>query len=327
MHIRSISTLSIIWFITVLAAFAAGAYFRGSQTAVTESDPTASPLASEIRESGYTYINPLLECEFINDQGNTKLKDIRQTVEDIASQQTDIDISLYYRDLLNGPWYGYREDAAFAPQSLLKLPVIIAYLKIADENPAFLEQTIAFNEPIESNLKPADSLKQGESYEVPFLIERTIQRSDNVAFHLLVKHLPEKFTAKVHEDLNIPYPSAETPSDFVSVRSYSSIFRVLYNSSYLSRKNSEYLLRLLHFSDFPDGLVAGVPSDVTVVHKFGIKNASDNDPIDQLHDCGIVYHPNRPYLICVMTKGSDHAKQTAAISQLSKAVFEIIARD
>ncbi len=263
----------------------------------------------------------------MNNQGNTKLKEIRTEVESIVSQKNGIEISLYYRDLLNGPWYGYQENAAFAPQSLLKLPVIIAYLKVADENPQFLEQTIEYTEEIDSNLLPEDSLKIGTTYDVPYLIERTIQRSDNIAFHLLVKHLPEKFTVKVHEDLNIPYPSEQTPTDFVSVRSYSSIFRVLYNSSYLSRKNSEYLLQLLHHSDFPNGLLAGVPEDITVAHKFGIKHASTSDPLDQLHDCGIVYHPTRPYMICVMTKGNDHEKQTTAISELSKAVYQIIAEE
>jgi len=314
--------LGLLITLALISSFSLG--FFTSKLVTPKNFESESIEAKEIREKGYTFINPLLECEYINSQGNTKLKDIKNEIEKVVSTKSDQTISLYYRDLLNGPWYGYNENEAFAPQSLLKLPIIFAYLKIADEDPSILDKEILYKEKIDSNLLDENNLEIGQSYNTNLLIQRTIQLSDNVSFELLVDNLPIKYVEQVHEDLNIPYPSKNTPNDFVSVKSYSSIFRVLYNSSYLSRKNSEYLLSLLSESEFNKGLIAGVPENVIVAHKFGIKNASEKEKTTQLHDCGVIYHPENPYLLCIMTKGTDQPAQTNTIKELSTAIYQVI---
>lgn len=311
-----------IWLFTTAVAFYSGRSYALNNNASSSS--TEDPETIVKRETGYTFINPLLECEYMTSQGNTKLGELKRAVETEVAKYPDQQVSIYYRDLLNGPWYGYNENSAFAPQSLLKLPILFAYLKIADENPSILQEKIEYLVEKESNLDDKNNLVVGNTYTVESLIERTVIASDNVAFGLLVDNLPLKFVEKVHEDLGIPYPSASTPTDFVTVRSYSSIFRVLYNSSYLSRKHSEYLLRLLSESDFTEGLVAGVPEDTMVAHKFGIRNATDEDVKMQLHDCGIIYSPNRPYILCVMTKGNDQASLMATIRSLTAVIHKVV---
>jgi hypothetical protein len=43
----------------------------------------------------------------------------------------------------------------------------------------------------------------------------------------------------------------------------------------------------------------------------------------EMHDCGIVYYPYRPYLLCVMTKGSGEIKSLETVIQdVSKMVYE-----
>jgi len=42
----------------------------------------------------------------------------------------------------------------------------------------------------------------------------------------------------------------------------------------------------------------------------------------QLHDCGIVYYPQRPYVICVMTKGRDLDVLKNVIKGISEIVYE-----
>jgi hypothetical protein len=75
-------------------------------------------------------------------------------------------------------------------------------------------------------------------------------------------------------------------------------------------------------STFTEGIVAGLPQGMTVAHKFG--EAELPDGTLQLHDCGIVYKPNQPYLICVMTKGSNFDTLAGVISHISKTVYQII---
>jgi len=112
----------------------------------------------EKRESGYKFINPLLECEYMTNQGNTSLKEIRNEVEKILDRVPDQKISVYYRDLLGGPWYGYMENAQFAPQSLFKLLAVIAAMKQAEVRPDFLKQKILLDENYEETLSQENNL-------------------------------------------------------------------------------------------------------------------------------------------------------------------------
>jgi hypothetical protein len=44
----------------------------------------------------------------------------------------------------------------------------------------------------------------------------------------------------------------------------------------------------------------------------------------ELHDCGIVYHPEASYILCVMTSGKDFEEQKSAIAQVSRVVYEAV---
>ena len=78
---------------------------------------------------------------------------------------------------------------------------------------------------------------------------------------------------------------------------------------------------MLASADFKRGLVAGVPEDIKVAHKFGERETSEGK---QLHDCGIVYYPNRPYLLCVMTEGADLENLISVVGGVSRLVFDEI---
>ena len=46
------------------------------------------------------------------------------------------DVSVYYRDLLDGPWFGINESVEYNPASMMKVPVMVAevtYLKLFHE--------------------------------------------------------------------------------------------------------------------------------------------------------------------------------------------------
>jgi hypothetical protein len=126
---------------------------------------------------------------------------------------------------------------------------------------------------------------------------------------------------EVYALLRMQAPRAPGDDQYLSVQTYASFFRILYNATYLGREHSEWALTLLAASTWRDGLVGGVPAGVEVAHKFGEKS----DPRDgtvQLHDCGIVYHPANPYLLCVMSSGPDFAVLDDAIVAVSRLVWQ-----
>lgn len=104
---------------------------------------------SEFHIGGYKLINPLLECRNAQYQGIREYRDLEnrltQFIQDKKSSGELIQGSVYFRDLNNGPWFGVDEKTDFAPSSLLKLPVMMAYYKIAEDNPAILSKKILFD--------------------------------------------------------------------------------------------------------------------------------------------------------------------------------------
>src|SRR5205085_892290 len=70
-------------------------------------------------------------------------------------------------------------------------------------------------------------------------------------------------------DMNISKIDSDPTGDIISLKDYSSVFRILYNASYLNHDSSENALSLLSQSTFKNALVAGVPAETVVAHKFG----------------------------------------------------------
>jgi beta-lactamase class A len=75
-----------------------------------------------------------------------------------------------------------------------------------------------------------------------------------------------------------------------------------------------YLYTLLTRTAFEDGIPAGVPGQVTVVHKVGFLDAA-------LHDAGLVTQgPSGPYVLAVCTEGADSGWKLLA--DVSSAVWQ-----
>ncbi len=276
----------------------------------------------EIHQSGYKYISPLLECADFEYKNREDLEENISELIDEEIKKGDVNfISLYFRDLNNGPWIGINEKETFTPASLLKVPLMIAYLKIAEKDPSILEKKILTENNqnlLSQNIIPLRTVEAGKEYKVEELIEYMIIYSDNLAADALLRHIDLESLNNTYRDLGIPVPDGKKVDDFMSVRDYSSFFRILYNASYLNHEMSEKALKILTKSQFVQGLTAGVPAQVEIAHKFGERISGNKK---QLHDCGIIYKENSPYLLCIMTRGQDFSKMGEVISEISALVY------
>lgn len=282
--------------------------------------------------SSYKFINPLLECDANSFSTDTELDHLKTQLQNYIQQQTDGQkitfASVYYRDLNNGPWFGINASELFSPSSLIKVPLMIAYLKEAQDNPTILDQVLTNNqkfEPNSVNIVPEVTLIPNQKYTVRELISRMIIYSDNLAYNLLNENMDAQKIIKVYNDFGIDISKGYTDpnGNIISVKSYASFFRILFNSSYLNQDMSEYALNLLSQTKFTQGLVAGLPTQTTVAHKFGERQYLDTGQ-KQLHDCGIVYLPENPYLICVMTRGQNFFTLEETIKNISSMVYGYI---
>lgn len=289
---------------------------------------------SQTRLKGnYQFINPLVECDY---NSQTVLKkyipfeaEIKNKInEEVIAKNLDIEISYYFRNLNNGPWFGMNEKAKFAPASLLKVPIMMAFLKESEDNPSILKKTFVYQKSAEENIVSQNTivnkpLEVGKSYNVDELLISMIDDSNNQALYLLGNNISQEIINKVFQDLGITIPDIRGPNDYISVKEYASFFRILYNAAYLEKKTSEKALQILSESAFHDGLEAGIPKGLKIVHKFGERQIInvDGSKIKQLHDCGIIYYEKYPYLLCVMTKGTT---TTTTLSDIIKNISKII---
>jgi beta-lactamase class A len=105
-------------------------------------------LTKDVRsnESGYRFINPLLECENASFENRANLAELQNKLEERINEgknKSEVrQVSVYFRDLNNGPWFGINENEKFSPASLIKVPVMIAYFKLAETNPEILDKQI-----------------------------------------------------------------------------------------------------------------------------------------------------------------------------------------
>lgn len=285
----------------------------------------------EFRESGSSFVRPLLECERPRESpANAGLAALRRRVEGTVAGALAAGraghVSVYFRDLDVGTWFSVNPVERFKPASLLKVPVAMALLGEAEENPLLLRRRVRFSggEDLsrEQSIKPAEGLRPGEEYTVGELARRMIVHSDNNAARLVLDSLPPAALDHLYADLGVTFSGAPGDVGFLSVDAYASFFRSLYNGTLPGPRSSEAALALLAQRSFAGGLRAGIPGEVPVAAKFGEWRLPEGEhDREQFHDCGIVYHPRHPFLLCVMTRGPRFEPLEGVVAEIAREVF------
>ena len=280
---------------------------------------------------GTHLVNPLLRVE-TPPGGDAELEAIRGYLETYLAQCIQSgevsDVAVYLRNLNEGTWVGINEEWEFSAASLAKIPILFALLWKAQQDPSILAKPIRYETeivpPATQLIFPEERLQVGSAYTVEDLLHRSIAYSDNVAGLLLLQQIDDKLFDQICSDLHLPTPNRASADYQLSAKSYSACFRILYSATYLNKELSEKALKLLTETAFRDGIVAGVPKNIAVAHKFGERGAGVAGM--QLHDCGIVYDPGNPYLICIMTQGQDLGILKRKIKEISKIVYDYKSR-
>jgi len=285
-----------------------------------------------IKAAGFRFTSPLLDVELPEGlRINHEPIPFKYKIKEFVQRQIDSGkarrVSVYYRDLLDGPWFGINEKQEFDPASMMKVPVMIAWLKRAEKNLQVLNRTFVYdgkqNMAAQQSIKPAESIIPGRRYTVDELLHYMLNYSDNNATSLLFNNLTSAELNEVLDGMDITN-NPRDDANSITVHGYSGFFRILYNASYLNREMSEKALQYLTLQDFPQGIGAGVPSGTVVASKFGEHAWGERGGEKQLHEFGIVYHPKGHYILGVMTEGYDFNRQAEIISDISRTIYQAI---
>jgi beta-lactamase class A len=331
--VRSNPTIPISIILGILVGFVLGVL-------ITLSSTKENPSLVQLRKSGLEYINPLIDFEFSEPIPRKSFNRLEEKIDTYLfenSSNKEQEISLYYKDLNSGAWLGINEDKQFQPASLFKVPLLISIYKISEKNPEILNTKIVYNlnpssevETMRQELEPEVKLIPGKEYTLDEILNHLIIYSDNKVLQEVGELIDSEDLEELYKDLGIKNPSAYDSKYEISARDYASFFRILYNATYLNKELSSKALELLTRTTYAKGLRQGVPENVKIAKKFGervLYNIETGEKLEsQLHDCGLIYHPQKPYILCIMTRGQDLSELEKTIQDISSIVYNTISQ-
>jgi beta-lactamase class A len=283
------------------------------------------PLHITRDQRSYKYISPIIAVEPVNE--SEKLATIKSRIADfIAGEKNSgslISASVYLKEFTGGNWMAINPTEVYNPGSLLKVGVLITYYRMAEKDNTLLDKEVTYHGergfvfPVEHYTD--DTVTEGKKYKISELMRYMIRNSDNRATVFLENWMDTTIFKQEFEDLGITRPRFNDPTYSLNVVEYSMMLRALYNAGYLRKRASENALAMLAESNFSKGLLRELPRGLEVAHKFG---ESGDANIHELHESGIVYLGGNPYMITIMTKGTDWEKLSADIGHISRMAYD-----
>lgn len=308
-----------------------------SLSVVWISSRTQQPI-THLSQSSNEDLYPLLSKRiFTNNQNDILINftDIRSSIRNYIRQQKT-SIGLYFEYLPTGLSIGVNDTVQFYRASLVKLPVVMQAYKLVEQGR--IDKTEKLNITEHDIDKTYGDLWKQNRTEISFeeAVKLSLTISDNTAFRVINHRVDQEVSdaggevesaiADVYRYLDIPLNN-DAASLLISPKNYSSILKSLYFSAYLSYQSSSELLDILSKSEYTNWLPAPIPDDIVVAHKTGVSDLSSDAVSHQLlvyTDCGIVYYPDRPYLLCIMVNSDDNEESLKHIRALSLMIYDFI---
>ena len=298
-------------------------YLAGYFTPITQ-----STMQSFINQ--YPYLDPARHF-IAQEHYLATLQPLREEARRLAGEYGDGNVSIYIEYLNTGANISINPDLYLWSASLPKLSIGMAVLKKIEAGELTLETDLQFtqddlNALSGSTENPIWNQPVGTNFSVRELLQQLLANSDNTAQAILVRNISPNDMEKIISDLGLE--KLFDDSGKLSAKEYSRFLRSLYTASYLNREHSQMVLGWLDESTFNDFLAQSIPQQLRFPHKYG-----ENFVQRVYADSGIVYVPNRPYLITVILRGdsaqdfqTDKTRATIFMQKISKAAYDYLSQ-
>lgn len=244
--------------------------------------------------------------------------DLRQALRKQVAPYGD-SFGFYFEYLPTGTSITVNALNEFHAASLFKVPVVMSYYHYLHRLGVKDDPQITVTKDMIDN-QFGDLWKKGPGYRIRAseAVRLALEESDNTAARSLVPLIDKQDFDAVYQGLDIDLQS-DKEGALLTAKNYSSILKALYFSSVLDKDASEEILNILTQTKFPDKLAAGVPSYIPVAHKIG--DYSDDKGKEAFMDCGIVYVPRRPYILCMLSIGDEQTARSR-MQEVSKTIYD-----
>jgi len=257
----------------------------------------------------------------------SNLQPLRNSLNELVNreQAQGKQVSIYFEFLNTGGNISLNQDLHLIPASLNKLPVALAILNKVEQGEWLMtDRLVLLPEDVDPLFGSLFEEAVGSSFTIEFLLTEMLQKSDNTALNILLRNIGIKEVMSVLDEIGLKELFDQRGT--ITAKEFSRIFRSLYNASLLNRENSQLMLSWLTQTNFNNFITKNIPTDILVAHKFGL-----NQEFLVFADSGIVYLPNRPYLLTVLVNltnsiNADVAQLEAGeiMSEVSDIIYKFI---
>lgn len=273
----------------------------------------------EAARSQYPLIDP--SRNFISQENFiTNVQPLREALQKIAKERELDNASVYFEYLQTGANININPEVRVYPASLLKLPTAIAVMHKIEKGEWSLDnKLVLFASDIDPNYgNTYYKHPVGTTFTIEELLKAILIESDNTAHRIIIRNLSTEDLAVMRDSMGLE--EVLDTRQLLSAKEYSRVFRALYYASAINRTHSQQILAWLSETPFTDFLQTGLPPGVPFAHKIG-----EGGPQKTYLDSGIVYAPNRPYLLTVAIAGRDEKEAKAIMREISQTVYEYVA--
>lgn len=270
---------------------------------------------------------------------------LNEELERLAGQGKARAIAVALHDVQSGLRFSLQGDRWFHAASTIKVAVLVAVFRAADEGRLRLDDSLhvrnrfisvadgsPFHLSRDSDAMPELYKRIGRVAKISELAEGMIVASSNLATNLLLDFVTVEYARNVLRNAQVDgvelrrgvEDHAAHEKGINNQVTANGLLRLLsaLRGDFLSAKSKEQAIRILLEQRFDSMIPAGLPAHAVVAHKTGEISTA-------CHDMGIVYLPERePYLAVILTEfDSDRdGGRRATVAAISEAIYRLVMR-
>src|SRR5881296_3366991 len=245
-------------------------------------------------------------------------------------------------DLESGLQFSLHGDRWFHAASTIKVAVLLAIFRAADEGRLRLDDSLhvrnrfisaadgsSFHLNRDSDAMPELYQAIGRTTKISALAEGMIASSSNLATNLLLDLVGVEYARKVLRDAQVEGVELRRGVEDHAAHgrrinnevTADGLLRLLsaVRGDFLSKESKEQAIRILLEQRFKSMIPAGLPAHATVAHKTGEISTA-------CHDMGIVYLPERePYIAVILTEFEPQQEgRRETVAAISEAIYRSV---
>jgi beta-lactamase class A len=269
---------------------------------------------------------------------------LNEELERLAGERKPRAIAVALHDVQSGLRFSLQGDRWFHAASTIKVAVLVAVFRAADEGRLRLDGSLhvrnrfisvadgsPFHLSRDSDAMPELYKRIGRVAKISELAEGMIVASSNLATNLLLDYVTVEYARNVLRNAQVEgvelrrgvEDHAAHEKGINNQVTANGLLRLLsaLRGDFLSAKSKEQAIRILLEQRFDSMIPAGLPAHAVVAHKTGEISTA-------CHDMGIVYLPERePYLAVILTEfDSDRDGRRETVAAISEAIYRSVMR-